>query len=352
LNPQRIEWLDGARGFAALAVAVCHLLGTQDEAWVRTLLSYTNYPILNIFWNGSAAVALFFVLSGYVLTLGMQRGDCANPRWLVRYWVGRVSRIAFPFWGAMLLSLCLIEYFYDSQVLQAVANTWFVSMWDSGEGLYQQLMKQAALILPATEHVLIPQGWTLTVELQVSLLLPLIFLGFVKRLWMTVLVALCVGVLLRQTFVVHFLLGMLLAVYQIPIADYMQKLSTHTKWLLFAVGLILLTSVWQPAGKVGEIAYWCINGFGSAVVIAVGGTLVGVMRFFESRLLSFLGKISYSLYLTHMIVYLIILSYVTVSMSIMTLGLSLLASVFVAVIFYHWVELPSIKAGHYLKKQV
>ncbi|MDQ7003394.1 MAG: acyltransferase [Ghiorsea sp.] len=345
--------MDGVRGMAAFAVALGHLLDTQASGWLHEILIYSDFPIVNLLWNGSAAVALFFVLSGYVLTLGMQKVNCANQRWLLGYLIGRVSRIALPFWGAMLLSWCLIEIFCDFQVLQNISSQWLSHMWFNGDGLYEQLWKQVALILPGTEHRLIPQGWTLTVELQVSLLLPFIFLGMSKRMVLTVVVTLVLGVLLHQTFVFHFLMGMLLGVYGLRITIFLQALLEYQKWLLFLSGLLLLSSTWQPAGKLGEVLFWLLNGTGAVVMIAVGSELKGVVYFFKSRPLSFLGKISYSFYLTHTLIYLTFLAYLSplFSPTVVILVLMLLA-LLTASMFHFAVEIPSIHIGKYFRRKI
>ncbi|HYN97987.1 MAG TPA: acyltransferase [Pilimelia sp.] len=76
----RLEWLDALRGFAALAVVYWHLgpraiLGPPTEArqWVDI---------------GKYGVVLFFVISGYVIPMSLDR--YASLR---RFWVGRLFRL-------------------------------------------------------------------------------------------------------------------------------------------------------------------------------------------------------------------------------------------------------------------
>ena len=78
--PPRDRALDGLRGVAALVVLAGHLLvstvtplangilsvGTTDVSAPAWALLYTP---LHVFWAGTEAVTVFFVLSGYVLSL-------------------------------------------------------------------------------------------------------------------------------------------------------------------------------------------------------------------------------------------------------------------------------------------
>src|SRR5262249_47363679 len=71
----RISALDGLRGWAALSVIVYHLTW---ELFGALYPIYRN-PWLSIFGNGAFAVAVFFAISGYVLTIGRWNRDDNPP---------------------------------------------------------------------------------------------------------------------------------------------------------------------------------------------------------------------------------------------------------------------------------
>lgn len=79
----RVRALDGIRGLAAVVVVVHHtflvspLLANpyQNPYDVRpgTIAWWATYTPLHLFWDGTEAVFVFFVLSGFVLSLPLAR---------------------------------------------------------------------------------------------------------------------------------------------------------------------------------------------------------------------------------------------------------------------------------------
>jgi peptidoglycan/LPS O-acetylase OafA/YrhL len=66
---QRLTYLDSIRGFAALSVVIYHTNGWLD--FTKDPFFHSSVPthLLNVIFNGPSAVSLFFVLSGFVLSL-------------------------------------------------------------------------------------------------------------------------------------------------------------------------------------------------------------------------------------------------------------------------------------------
>jgi peptidoglycan/LPS O-acetylase OafA/YrhL len=54
------SYLDALRGYAACIVFISHAFNTEQNSW-------RNQPFLSLFFNGTGMVALFFIISGYVL---------------------------------------------------------------------------------------------------------------------------------------------------------------------------------------------------------------------------------------------------------------------------------------------
>jgi peptidoglycan/LPS O-acetylase OafA/YrhL len=92
----RLAWLDALRGFAAAVVALFHLgptvLGTE-----RHLAIYRHFDF------GRYGVLLFFLVSGYVIPMSLERHGS-----LRRFWVGRIFRIYPAYLLATAAGLLLI----------------------------------------------------------------------------------------------------------------------------------------------------------------------------------------------------------------------------------------------------
>jgi hypothetical protein len=65
VSTRRFDYLDSLRGLAAMAVVLSHV--KQAYALPKTFAYFDRTP-LGLFWDGSASVKLFFVLSGFVLS--------------------------------------------------------------------------------------------------------------------------------------------------------------------------------------------------------------------------------------------------------------------------------------------
>jgi peptidoglycan/LPS O-acetylase OafA/YrhL len=112
----RVTQLDGLRGLAALVVVACHLLSTLPEIG-RVVSNDRSAPLisagtwavfspLHVLWNGTPAVHVFFVLSGFVLILPFTRAG-AITRW-APYYVKRVIRLYLPAWASVAVAVTLI----------------------------------------------------------------------------------------------------------------------------------------------------------------------------------------------------------------------------------------------------
>ena len=80
--PDRVNFLDGIRGLAALMVLLEHVV--KDFLASVQPIQY-NSQFLSFITDGHFAVAIFFVLSGYVLTVS----QLSRPQSLVTLFIGR-----------------------------------------------------------------------------------------------------------------------------------------------------------------------------------------------------------------------------------------------------------------------
>lgn len=105
---ERLDHFDGLRGVAALIVVVFHGMSAlvpwlvPDQQDVAVWIAYTPIAVL---WNGNFAVSVFFVLSGFVVTNATIRKS--DPLWVdlsIRY-----LRLAVPATLSALLGWALLN---------------------------------------------------------------------------------------------------------------------------------------------------------------------------------------------------------------------------------------------------
>ncbi len=133
---QRFMYLDGVRGVASLMVALSHyviafyttllsgLPAQSHSAWDRTL----SHSTLIVLYNPNLGVAIFFILSGFVLAASVADHQPAWPALVLRRWV----RLCFPVLGTTLLIFMALHAgaFHDAQTVAAVTKSpWLAELW-------------------------------------------------------------------------------------------------------------------------------------------------------------------------------------------------------------------------------
>lgn len=110
---QRLDHLDGLRGVAAVAVVIFHLMSALAPWLVAEQqpgAHWLAYTPLAVLWNGTFAVSVFFVLSGFVVTNATLRKS--DPIWIdvvIRY-----LRLAIPATASTLAAWSLLSLFPTS----------------------------------------------------------------------------------------------------------------------------------------------------------------------------------------------------------------------------------------------
>jgi peptidoglycan/LPS O-acetylase OafA/YrhL len=352
----RLPALDGLRGIAAFVVLVHHVLLTDprlaapylaphpgsDPEYVRIL----TYTPIHLVWNGTVAVYVFFVLSGYVLALPSVHG--ARESWAA-YYPKRLVRLYLPVMAAVLLALLWAAIVPRSGRDGA---SWWLNAHGRPtlEGIGQDLV---LLVRPgATNSVL----WSLRWEVIFSVLLPLFVLVF-KRLRRLPVPALCALLAVPAvapgsgavhdllTFLPMFGCGVALAWCRSPAFP-----AARWAWWLLLGGVVVginaswvrylftdsSASIWECL-RVLEVLAAC-----ALVVIVLH--MQAAQRFLSRRGLLWLGSRSFSLYLVH--------EPIAVSIGILlggrgpalvTLMLSIPLALLVAELFFRLIERPSLR---------
>ncbi|HLZ64105.1 MAG TPA: acyltransferase [Ktedonosporobacter sp.] len=348
-----IAALDGVRAVATLSVLTFHINSlTHDSLW-----SMNQYPLLSAFSTfGGSGVTLFFVLSGFLLFLPYAKALLFQERWPAarQFYLRRALRIIPGYYVALFLMILL----FQPQYLQP-------SYWKRLALFLTFLMDSS----PATWRQLNGPFWTLAVEWQFYMLLPVIaFLFYVvaRRISaapqqrLVAMLACCGGLMLWGLFIRHegiyfaqhldqtllvprpvlnvvlfflygvqgkylenFAVGMSICLCysfaQKPgVGDGLMKWAKRLSPGLFGLGLLVITfaAIWHFQVLVHHMPLFSVLDpwktkfdWLNEMVIAIGyGTCMAAILFgpralkwlFETRLLGWIGLISYGIYMWHL----------------------------------------------------
>ncbi|HWT51938.1 MAG TPA: acyltransferase [Caulobacter sp.] len=287
VNTRHIPELQSLRGLAACVVMVHHALRTIDGA-------NASFWISEKILNAHAAVVIFFVLSGYVLTLSLHTKKM-TPKTVGSFWIRRAFRIYPALIVASLLGL--IYFFLLSSFIIAGQSAWMNENYlPSSFSTFH-----VALSFMGVNGFLLPQSWTITVELVVSILLPVMVLIMARgRAWgiatIAALAALSImfgaGVKQVPLYLVCFAIGAAPALYPEFRAV---KLNTAVI-ALAALALLFFRHLapWQYHDPLPSL----VEAVASAVLIVrISNQPPTFMR---ARPLTLVGDWSYSIYLFHL----------------------------------------------------
>lgn len=351
----RIRALEGLRGLAAAIVVVRHTTNAipMPEETRRRLLEGPWAPLL----DAQAAVALFFVLSGFVLAGSLARGNSFVDQ--LQFWVKRIFRIHPPYVAA-LLATWLASFAY------AVPAAKFATGWLrllagiqlDAEGLL------ASLAYPGAAGGQLVVGWTLGIEMTWSLLLPVLFWLALRTHWALPLALAALplafgGVPLFALYGAHFALGLALFRERARVEAALSRLPVAATAALFVAALLSYSGPqllgWHVPGlgilttEVGHRASIALRLPGTALLIALALAVPWWRAALELRPMLFLGRISYSLYLLHMGVLILATRWIVPSnagRSALLVVVVLGASIAVSAAFYRAVERPAIRLGN------
>jgi peptidoglycan/LPS O-acetylase OafA/YrhL len=324
-SARRLRELDGLRGLAALSVFFCHasVLGFPAGPWA----------------DGGAAVALFFVLSGYVLA----RSLLSHPQSYAEFVSRRILRLYPAYWSAIVLALLLIPTFNRSGLSGLFADVWTKPV------TVQQLVKHLFLITPSIDvHRFDYPIWSLVVEMRVSLIFPLLVAAFLwlphplrfAALALSPVLAFVPMFLLGIPNVPMFLLGIALAVYFAPAKRAARIIAPTLIAGAALYGAPHYLSLGFPAGGY-------MSALGAALLIAGATSSPAAKRGLSLAPMRFLGEVSYSFYLVHLPVLVFVTSWLlpaTHSGPVCIL-LALVATLLVATAFRYGIEIPAMRRG-------
>jgi peptidoglycan/LPS O-acetylase OafA/YrhL len=170
----RIARLEAFRGLGALAVLVTHCF--LAVPWDGTGAQLAIIKLVCAVYNGHAALMIFFVISGYVLGLSLDKG-AVHPDNFFRFYVRRLFRI-YPAHVVATAFIAVVLSSFDHAVPLPQASKIFDLVFAAPRspvgGLFNSLLLRVDM-----------NGvtWTLALEMAVSILFPVLYLTSRHRSW-------------------------------------------------------------------------------------------------------------------------------------------------------------------------
>jgi peptidoglycan/LPS O-acetylase OafA/YrhL len=355
----RFRALDSLRGLAALIVVFAHIFQAIPAPFHQAH-PYLNPPLATLAAAGQFAVIVFFVLSGFVLSL---------PYWNAKnqpyalYMTRRFCRLYLPYAFAVLVAAFLCAALTDP----ASRLGWPMPV-------SSHIVKEHLLMTGVGSESTMLDGplWSLIIEMRVSLIFPLLFLAVRRFEWAAIALGLIGSFVCCKLNALHGAQGeagghfgidalgaLLLTARYIPAflfgifaagrLDTLRRLLASLPLALHAAicaGIValhtfLFTSDLQYHGY-GDILY----GIMAIYLIISCTTFAALVRRLSGDLFLWLGDISYSLYLIHVPVL-----YAVINILQKDVGYGLAITVAVPAILvsahlmYHLIERPSIWLG-------
>ena len=314
----RLDQIDLLRGIASLAVVLVHYcgLGFLGE----------NSLLTKIFFHGTYGVHLFFVISGMVIPFSLFNSNYnLNLKDFLKFLLKRFIRISLPYYVAVLM-ICIQHYLTGYEGPTYKFET-------------ARLLNHFTYTIPFTHFKFFdPVFWSLSIEFQfyivIALLYPLVINKNKTIAIITYFLSLasCLFTFKYSSALVFhysplFILGILLFLNHC-------LLISRTSLYLFSLGAFLI----------------CFYHLGVPITLAsIFGFIFIQFSKFRSKTTSFMGEISYSVYLTHnffRLFYFIFIAHfmpdLTVPFKLLFMLFAISLTLFFGWLFYLFVEKPSL----------
>ncbi|NRR15832.1 acyltransferase family protein [Bacillus pacificus] len=366
---KRIKELDSIRGLAALTVVFGHFC-----LMLPSLPNSIKFSPLRFLWAGGEAVIVFYVLSGFVLSMALYHSK-------INYWgylIKRFVRIYIPYYFWIIVTFVLFILFSSYEVVGL--RDWFYDRWQ-GSTTKLDILNHFVLLNNFFTENYNPVIWSLAQEMRISIVFPLLFLLFYKLNWKkTILFALSfslISVVLNMLhigkaegfyngyadtlhFTSMFMVGMLLFKYQEKLIYSYRNMKKFKKGFLIVLGVILyLYSILIYGFSRNDTTFllkdWGVV-MGVSIFIIMAMSNLKVKAFLNKSVFVYLGEISYSIYLCHFPIMMVLFKLLYTKIPIFfLLTLCSAMTLLFSIVSYHLIEKKCInwakqRTTNFLKK--
>ncbi|MGH1277703.1 acyltransferase family protein [Bacillus basilensis] len=349
---KRIKELDSIRGLAALTVVFGHFC-----LMLPSLPNSIKFSPLRFLWAGGEAVIVFYVLSGFVLSMALYHSKTNYWGYLIK----RFVRIYIPYYFWIIITFALFILFSPYEVVGL--RDWFYDRWQ-GSITKLDIINHFVLLNNFFTENYNPVIWSLAQEMRISIVFPLLFLLFYKLNWKkTILFALSfslISVFLNMLhigkaegfyngyadtlhFTSMFLVGMLLFKHQEKLIYSYRNMKKINKGFLIVIGIILyLYSILIYGFSRNDTTFllkdWGVV-MGVSIFIIMAMSNLKVKVFLNKGVFVYLGEISYSIYLCHLPIMMVLFKLLYTKIPIFfLLILCITVTLLFSMVSYHLIE--------------
>lgn len=354
-DSRRFTFIDGLRGIAAMCVA-CHHIDAY-RPYPEPALSVVPHWGNVLLEHGWVGVPIFFVISGFVIAYSLRNAKL-TPAFIGRYALSRWLRLA-PAYIAVIVLAAAIEW---------LAPYLGIARPSQQALSVGRLVTHLAYVHQIFGYESLSAGfWTLAVEMQ-------FYLGFVLLLSVAAWLAPSSSASRRSLFAGG---NLLLVFFPLALASLFvfNVDETYENWLIYFFWMFFLgTSVWWVLdGKISASWFWLffaavilrlwlnynlrgVVALATSAMILLAGRTDQLASWLNFRVVQYLGRVSYSIYLIHYLV-----NHLVVAFGFRLTGLgkgpeaawlviSLAMSLCAAHVLYVLVERPSLRLAALVKE--
>jgi len=340
----RMPFVDAVRALAATVIVAHHFSSYQPLA---DAASPILGPLLNWFHDYGRVAQVFIVLSGFMLA-----GSMSHRRWdgggAGRFVIQRYFRLALPYFAAIGIAI----------VAGAIGRDWIDNDVAGAMPTIQQLLAHVLFLQDVLGYESLSAGlWFVCISFQLTLIC---VAGFFVR---DVLLCKMPAWIHARVSRLPMALGWLLAVASL---FYFNRVSSWESWAVFFfcqffLGVLVQRALENPRAQRSLAIYVLVVTVSLAVdwrprlalalatglVLFAGGKLGALSRWPSNRVVAFMGRTSYSLFLIHFPVLIIVATlweqqeWTSPMGAVAGLVFAYGVSVAAATLFYRFVEQPA-----------
>ena len=319
----RFTELEGLRAIAAAIVVFYHaalifypgFFYGVGNSWapVQNMRFEDNlyqHPLAGLM-SGTFAVGIFFVLSGFVLSIGYFKKKDSSV--ISKLAAKRYLRLMVPAAASVMIAWAVMTLGWSRSMNEVSAVThsgWLSHLWNVSPDFFRALYQGTVASFTAGEVYYNPVLWTISQEFIGSFLVFGVALLFSSSKYRWVVYGVLLYVL-SNGWLLGFITGMILADLYVHKEVVFKKLNSKWTYLLLLVGVVLggfpSGELSSPLYKLMEIPKFTLGQqlafhitWGATFVVMSVLALPRLRNFMAHPMISRFGKYTYSLYLIHM----------------------------------------------------